>query len=147
LGAAHARGLLHRDLKPANVFLAQMPGAPERAVILDFGLARSLEEDGAERLTADGVVVGTPQYLSPEQAMGGPLDARADLYALATILYEMLAGSTPFSAPTLPALLLKVASEPPPPLTRHRPDLPAALAEVLDRALAKSPSVRFPDAA
>lgn len=147
LGAAHARGLLHRDLKPANVFLARMPGAPERAVILDFGLARSLEEDGAERLTANGVVVGTPQYLSPEQATGAPLDARADLYALATLFYEMLAGVTPFSAPTLPALLLKVAAEPPPPLTRHRPDLPPALAEVLERALAKSPGERFPDAA
>lgn len=147
LGAAHARGLLHRDLKPANVFLARTPGAPERAVILDFGLAKSLEEDGAERLTADGVVVGTPQYLAPEQATGAPLDRRADLYALATILYEMLAGVTPFSAPTLPALLLKVATEPPPPLTRYRPDLPPAVAQVLDRALAKSPDERFGDAA
>jgi hypothetical protein len=146
LGAAHARGLVHRDLKPANVFLARQPGAPERAVLLDFGLARSFAEDGElAKLTASGVVLGTPQYMSPEQAGGERLDARADLYSLATILYEMLAGSPPFSAPTLPALFAKLVTDPPPLLSTSRADVPAALSDVLSRALAKHPDERFPD--
>ncbi|MEC7520372.1 MAG: protein kinase, partial [Myxococcota bacterium] len=145
LEAAHARGLVHRDLKPANVFLARQPGSPERAVLLDFGLAKSFE-DAAMDLTQSGVVMGTPQYMSPEQANGQPLDSRADLYALATIFYEMLAGEPPFRAPTLPALFAKLASAPPPPIDLHRPDLPVGMVAVLERALAKAPADRYPDA-
>ncbi|HEY8432683.1 MAG TPA: serine/threonine-protein kinase, partial [Sandaracinaceae bacterium] len=116
LAAAHARGIVHRDLKPANVFLARQPGAPERAVLLDFGLAKSVAPEGdLARLTASGVVLGTPQYMSPEQASGAPVDARTDLYSLATILYEMLAGAPPFSAPSVPVLFAKLVSDPPPP--------------------------------
>ncbi|HJL19415.1 MAG TPA: serine/threonine-protein kinase, partial [Sandaracinaceae bacterium LLY-WYZ-13_1] len=99
LEAAHAHGLVHRDLKPANVFLAHQPGAPERPVLLDFGLAKSFAREDSAKLTASGVVLGTPQYMSPEQAAGHRLDARADLYAFATIVYEMLAGRPPFEAP------------------------------------------------
>lgn len=145
LEAAHAKGLVHRDLKPANVFLARQPGMPERAVLLDFGLAKSFE-NAAMDLTQSGVVMGTPQYMSPEQANGQPLDARADLYALATIFYEMLAGEPPFRAPTLPALFAKLATAPPPPIDLHRPDLPVELTAVLERALAKAPGDRFPNA-
>jgi serine/threonine protein kinase len=147
LEVAHERGLVHRDLKPANVFLASQPGSRERAVLLDFGLARSVADEGElGKLTASGVVLGTPQYMSPEQAAGAPLDARADLYSLATILYEMLAGRPPFSAPNLPALFARLITDPAPPLSRARPDLPIALSDVLDRALAKDPGVRFADA-
>ncbi|MCB9591366.1 MAG: protein kinase [Sandaracinaceae bacterium] len=147
LGAAHARGLVHRDLKPANVFLARQAGAPERPVLLDFGLAKSLaQETGMSQLTASGVVMGTPQYMSPEQASGLPLDERADLYSLATIFYEMLAGQPPFSAPTVPALFAKLATDPAPPLDVHRPDVPPALSAVLSHALAKSADHRYPTA-
>ncbi|MEZ4340146.1 MAG: protein kinase [Sandaracinaceae bacterium] len=144
LGAAHARGLVHRDLKPANVFLARQAGAPERPVLLDFGLAKSLAQDEAlSQLTASGVVMGTPQYMSPEQASGLPLDARADLYSLATIYYEMLAGQTPFVAPTVPALFAKLATDPAPPIERHRPDVPPNVSYVLTRALEKMPDARY----
>ncbi|MBX3269979.1 MAG: serine/threonine protein kinase, partial [Sandaracinaceae bacterium] len=148
LDAAHARGLIHRDLKPANVFLARQPGAPERAVLLDFGLAKSLAGE-AERtlLTASGVVMGTPAYMSPEQASGLPLDARADLYSFATIVYELLAGRTPFEAPTVPALFAKLATEPPPPIRRFCPEISAAVEAVLARGLAKAPAERYPSAA
>lgn len=144
LAAAHARGLVHRDLKPANVFLARQAGAPERPLLLDFGLAKSLVEDGElSQLTASGVVMGTPQYMSPEQASGLPLDARADLYSLATIYYEMLAGRTPFEAPTVPALFARLATEPAPPIDRFRSDVPPNLAYAIARALGKSPDERF----
>ncbi len=146
LAAAHDQGLIHRDLKPANIFLAQQPGAPERAVLLDFGLAKGLAPEGDARLTASGVVMGTPQYMSPEQACGAPLDQRTDLYALATILYELLAGEPPITAPTLPALFAKLATEPAPPLSIRRPDLPPALSDALARALAKAPGDCPPDA-
>ena len=146
LDAAHQREIVHRDLKPANVFLARQPGASERAVLLDFGLARSLTSDTLDKLTATGVVMGTPQYMSPEQASGHPLDARADLYALATIFYEMLAGRPPFEAPTLPALFAKLATDPPTPIDHHRGDLPVGMSGVLARALAKAPQDRYPDA-
>ncbi len=147
LGAAHARGMVHRDLKPANVFLARQPGMPERPVLLDFGLAKSLTQEDELALTASGLVMGTPQYMSPEQAAGLPVDGRADLYALATVTYELLAGRPPFEAPTIPALFAQLAAAPPPPIRRFRPDLPATLEAVLERALAKSPADRFPDAA
>ncbi len=148
LGAAHERGMVHRDLKPANIFLARQPGAPERAILLDFGLAKSLVDEGdLSKLTATGVVMGTPQYMSPEQASGYPLDERADLYSLATIFYEMLSGRVPFSAPSVPALFAKLATDPAPPIDLHRRDLPPALTSVLARALAKSPAERYPSAA
>lgn len=148
LGAAHGRSLVHRDLKPANVFLARHPGAPERAVLLDFGLAKSLAPDeGLSGLTATGVVMGTPQYMSPEQASGLPLDARADLYSAATILFEMLAGRPPIVAPTVPSLFAALATQPPPPVERFRPDVPGPLSAVLARALAKAPDDRYGSAA
>ncbi|MGE0791302.1 MAG: protein kinase [Sandaracinaceae bacterium] len=146
LDAAHRAGFIHRDLKPANVFLARHAGAPERAVVLDFGLAKMFSDDTDQQLTSTGVIMGTPQYMSPEQASGLPLDQRTDLYSLATLLFHMLAGRPPFEAPTVPALFARLINEPPPNITALRPDLPPALDAVLARALAKPKEARFADA-
>lgn len=140
LGAAHDKGVVHRDLKPANVLLDQQG----RAFITDFGVARSLATSG---LTQSGTLVGTPDYLSPEQARGGPLDARSDLYALGLILYEMLAGTPAFSGGTLAESLAQRIVRPPPPVTTHRDDVPAWLVRLLDRLLRPRPSQRLQSAA
>src|SRR6185437_1275139 len=103
LAAAHDRGLLHRDLKPANVFLAKGPGAPERAVLLDFGLAKQLGDESVSRLTQSGAAVGTPLYMSPEQARGEALDVRSDVYGLGAVVFEMVTGTPPFFDRTLAA--------------------------------------------
>ncbi|RLB50177.1 MAG: hypothetical protein DRJ42_19465, partial [Deltaproteobacteria bacterium] len=145
LGAAHDKGIVHRDLKPANIFLVTVPGEGERATVLDFGLAKMIDEATEARLTATGVAMGTPQYMSPEQAMGVPLDHRTDIYALASIFYEMVAGAPVFVAPTLSALLVKILTAPPPPISTHLP-VPAPVAAALDRALAKEPERRFDSA-
>ncbi|MFH2008525.1 MAG: protein kinase [bacterium] len=146
LWAAHRAGVLHRDLKPANVFLAHMPSTPERAVLLDFGLAKQGAQE-ATHLTRTGVVLGTPLYMSPEQARGDPVDERSDIYSLAAILFEMLAGQPPFVGPTFTAVLSKLLVDPPPRLSAlaTRP-MPAHLDEVLESALAKDPAARQPDA-
>jgi serine/threonine protein kinase len=146
LGAAHDAGIVHRDLKPANVFLARQPGAGERAVVLDFGLAKAFLGEEELKLTSTGVVMGTPLYMSPEQASGLPIDPRGDLYALATLLFEMLAGRPPFVAPALPLLFAKLATEAPPSIRGFRPELPEALDAVMARALAKSKEDRYPSA-
>jgi serine/threonine protein kinase len=145
LHAAHSVGILHRDLKPANVFL-RAPRATteaERAVLLDFGLAKPLEHS-AVRLTSTGAALGTPAYMSPEQARGAPLDVRSDVYALGALLYEMILGEPPFLAPTVAALFVKLLTEPAR-CGELPPDCPAGLSEVLGRALAKEPAERFPD--
>jgi len=142
LRAAHDKGIVHRDLKPANIFLVTVPGEGERATILDFGLAKMLDEATEARVTASGVAMGTPQYMSPEQAMGVPLSRRTDIYALASIFYEMVSGAPVFVAPTLNALLVKILTAPPPLISTHLP-VPAAVEAALDRALAKEPGHRF----
>jgi hypothetical protein len=149
ISAAHRIGLIHRDIKPSNVFLAQPGGTGAvRPTLLDFGLARAV--DGPElapqsKLTASGVVIGTPSYMSPEQAQGLPLDARSDVWALGILLFEMCAGRTPFEAPTLASTLVAVLTSPRPRLSERGIDVPAALEAVLDRALAKAPEHRYPD--
>jgi eukaryotic-like serine/threonine-protein kinase len=151
LTAAHAAGVIHRDLKPANVFLATTPGAPERAVLLDFGLAKAQHphtEQPATQLTQTGAVMGTPAYMSPEQAIGQPVDQRTDLYSLGAVLFELVTGEPPFSASSLTALLVKIVSEEPPQASeRSACAVPAGLDEVLARAMAKSPSARYATAA
>ena len=143
LSAAHARGIVHRDLKPANIFLARREGAPEQAMLLDFGLAKNVTD--SVHLTATGVGVGTPLYMSPERARGAEVDARTDIYALGSILYEMLVGEAPFMGPSLTAVLAMILTEPAPRLSEHakRPT-PRLLDEVIATALAKSPEARFP---
>jgi tetratricopeptide (TPR) repeat protein/predicted Ser/Thr protein kinase len=136
LSAAHQRGVVHRDLKPANVLIDK----DERAYITDFGVARSL---GATGLTHSGVIIGTPEYLSPEQARGETVDARSDLYAVGLILYEMLTGVLPFSAGTPAETVMQRIVRQPPSLANARPDLPGWLPAFTDRLLKLNTAHRF----
>jgi serine/threonine protein kinase len=139
LDYAHARGVIHRDIKPGNVLMTE----DGRAVLADFGLAWLLE--GAH-LTLTGGVIGTPEYMSPEQAAGNPIDHRCDVYALGVVLYEMLVGDRPFVAETPIGVLLMHLQDEPPSLLEARPDLPRSVAEVLDKALVKDPNQRYSSA-
>jgi tetratricopeptide (TPR) repeat protein len=135
LSAAHARGVIHRDLKPSNVLV----DAHGHAWISDFGIARSL---GSRGLTVTGTVVGTPEYLSPEQARAEPVDARSDLYALGLLLYEMLVGEPAYSAGTQSESIAQRLVGPPPPIRARRADVPAWLERLLDRLLRSTPAHR-----
>ncbi|HEU4382530.1 MAG TPA: serine/threonine-protein kinase [Anaeromyxobacteraceae bacterium] len=148
LEAAHRRGVVHRDLKPENVFLHRQPGGGTIVKILDFGIAKITDPTSASS-THPGMVVGTPEYLSPEQAMGSAIDARADLYAVGLIAWRVLAGRHPFHADDPRALLMMQATQPVPPLTEPRPDLAAwpALVSAVTRACAKAAGERHPSAA
>lgn len=140
LDSAHRHGVVHRDVKPENILLSE-----GRALLADFGIAQTLHGD--ERLTATGMVVGTPAYMSPEQASGETeLDSRTDVYALGCVLYEMLAGHAPFLGTTAREVVARHALDPVPPLRASRPDVPAALEGVVRTALAKAPADRFPTA-
>ena len=140
LAYAHAQGVIHRDLKPDNIILERATG---RAVLTDFGIARRLEADG---LTLRGDLIGTPEYMSPEQASGDALDPRTDLYSLGIVAFFALSGRVPFEAPTVPALLIKQATTPPPPLANHAPGAPRSLTQAVMRCLEKDPGDRFADA-
>ena len=143
LSYASSRGVVHRDVKPDNIMLERGTG---RAVVTDFGIARAAAADS--RLTVTGVAVGTPAYMSPEQALGErELDGRSDIYSLGVVGYQMLAGRTPFRASNTPAMLVKHISETPHPVESLRPDVPPALARAVMRALAKKPEQRWSDAA
>ena len=152
LEEAHQKGIIHRDLKPENIFLCAQGGLEDFAKVLDFGLAKVTEREmqpGSLILTQEGMVFGTPEFMSPEQAQGKTLDARSDVYSLAVILYELLTGKLPFEARTpMEYIGLHVQAEPIPLATRA-PEraYPAGLQEVLDRALAKKPDERFQSAA
>lgn len=136
LGAAHTAGVLHRDLKPSNIFLRREGELPERAVLLDFGLAKSVDPERT-KLTATGQTMGTPLYMSPEQALGEELDVRSDVYSLSAVLYEMLCGQPPFDGPNLTAILSKVLMTPPQPLRMRGIQIPDELETLILRALGK----------
>ncbi|HSR92335.1 MAG TPA: protein kinase, partial [Gemmatimonadales bacterium] len=139
LSYAHSKGVIHRDIKPENILLTS-----GHAVVADFGIARAISAAGGERLTETGLAVGTPAYMSPEQAAGDrDLDGRSDLYALACVLYEMLAGEPPFRGPTVEAVVRQHLTVEPRSVTQLRPAVPAEVAEALNRALAKTPADRF----
>lgn len=138
LAAAHAAGLVHRDVKPQNVLI----DADGRAKVTDFGIARSIEEHG---LTATGRVLGTTDYVSPEQAMGKAVDPRTDVYSLGIVLYEMLTGEVPFTAETQVGVAMKHVNDLMPDVQDRRPDTSAALAAAVDRATAKQPQDRYAD--
>ena len=148
LAEAHAAGLVHRDLKPGNVIVAALGGQQDVAKLLDFGLVQDLSADADGRLTRAGMVLGTPAYMSPEQAAGeSALDARGDVYGLGAVAFFALTGRPPFQGKTVGQVLAAHRSEPPPPLTDFRPDVPADIAAVVARCLAKNPAERFQSAA
>lgn len=143
LTEAHARGLVHRDIKPANVLLQ---GAGQRALVTDFGIAKAAVTRG-DALTATGVIIGSPHYMSPEQASGsGDIDARSDLYSLGIVLWHMLVGSPPFEGPDSQAVLVQHITQPLPSLRARRRDIRPALAKVVERCCAKRPDDRFQSA-
>ena len=138
LAAAHRQGIVHRDIKPHNVLI----GAEGRVKVTDFGIARS----GASQMTEVGSIIGTAQYLSPEQARGAPVDQTSDLYSAGVVLYEMLTGQVPFTGDTPLEIAMKHLSEVPRPPSEHRPEIPHDLDSIVLRALAKDPSERYQSA-
>ena len=139
LSYAHAHGVVHRDIKPENILLES-----GHAVVADFGIARAVSAAGSDRLTETGISLGTPTYMSPEQAAGSDdLDGRSDLYSLGCVLYEMLAGDPPFTGPTAAGVIQQHITVEPRSITQLRPAVPASVAEAISRALAKTPADRF----
>jgi serine/threonine-protein kinase len=144
----HAEGLIHRDIKPANLFAAYRGGRYDVAKILDFGLVKPAaeREESSAQVSRDGVITGSPLYMSPEQALGDPTDHRSDLYSLGAVGYFLLTGQPPFPGTSAVRVILAHAHEAIPPLSQHRPDIPDDLGRVILRCLAKKPADRFPDA-
>src|SRR6188768_4079509 len=152
LQEAHDLGIVHRDLKPENIFLSTQGGIVDFPKVLDFGLAKVTErqmQPGSVILTQEGMVFGTPEFMSPEQAQGRTLDARSDIYSLAVILYELLTGKLPFSARTPMEYIQKHVTEPVLSFAERAPDkqFPAGLEATIVRALSKRPEERFQTAA
>jgi tRNA A-37 threonylcarbamoyl transferase component Bud32 len=136
---AHSRGIVHRDIKPDNILIAA-----DGVYVLDFGIARAIIESGVDRLTSTGVGIGTPAYMSPEQALGDRnLDARSDVYSLGCVVYEMIAGIPPFVGPTSQAIISRRFAAPPPPLSHVRDSVPEEVEDAVQRALARSPADRW----
>ena len=143
LDYAHRQGVIHRDIKPENILLVE--GQPQ---VADFGIALAVSQAGGTRLTETGLSIGTPQYMSPEQAMGDrELDARSDVYSVGAMLYEMLTGDPPYMGSTAQAIVAKVITEHAPPVTATRDTVPPNVAAAVDKALAKLPADRFTTAA
>ena len=143
LDFAHRHGVVHRDIKPENILLQD-----GQALVADFGIAYAAVESGTQRLTESGLTIGTPQYMSPEQAMGERvITGRADIFSLGTILFEMLTGDPPFTGSTVAAIVARVMTEPTPSVIITRDTVPPGIAVALEKALAKLPADRFPTAA
>jgi serine/threonine-protein kinase len=148
LAEAHAAGLVHRDVKPGNVIVATLGGQPDTAKLLDFGLVQDLSTAADGRLTRAGVVLGTPAYMCPEQAGGGgAVDARGDVYSLGAVAFFALSGRPPFERETVGQFIAAHLTQSPPDVTEVRKDVPADLAAVVARCLAKDPAGRFQSAA
>ncbi|HEU4721294.1 MAG TPA: serine/threonine-protein kinase, partial [Gemmatimonadaceae bacterium] len=142
LQTAHAQGIVHRDIKPENVLLAG-----EQVFVVDFGIAKALVETGGERLTSTGLAIGTPAYMSPEQASAEPVDARSDQYSLAAMTYEMLTGEPPFTGPTAQAVIARRFAEPARAIRTVRSAVPDGVERAVLRALERAPADRYPDVA
>jgi serine/threonine protein kinase len=147
LHAAHELGIVHRDLKPDNVIIAHSRSGREIPKVVDFGIAKALTEAPQDALTRSGLVIGTPEYMSPEQLLGDPVDARADIYSLGCILYQMLTGTPAFSADTREQMIRRRLHEAPPHLREVMPDLPSRLDTLIVHMLARSPADRLASAA
>jgi serine/threonine-protein kinase len=148
LQAAHDMGIVHRDLKPENVFLIERDGNPDFVKILDFGIAKISDRDSeGKRLTKTGMIFGTPEYMSPEQAAGKPLDHRVDVYALGCMMYEMFTGSVPYDGESFMAVLTQHMFEPIPAIEELAPDtdVPPSVRAVVYKAMAKEVEERYPD--
>lgn len=150
LVAAHGKGVVHRDIKPENIFLSERPGARTIVKILDFGVSKMIANTGNREefdLTKTGMVMGTPYYMSPEQARGvRDLDGRVDIYACGVMLYEAICGVRPFRAPNYNSLLLAIVTVDAKPVSEVRPETPAALAKIVARAMTKARDRRYPSA-
>jgi serine/threonine-protein kinase len=151
LAEAHAQGIVHRDLKPENIFLTNLGGIADYPKVLDFGLAKVTEREmrpGSLILTQEGMVFGTPEFMSPEQARGEKLDGRSDIYSLGVILYELLSGKLPFDAAQPMEFIQRHIKDPPIPLSKRAPgrSFPPALEAVVEKALAKKPEQRYQSA-
>jgi len=141
---AHELQIVHRDLKPENIMLVVEDGGRQRAVVMDFGLAKERRADPAiAKLTATGIILGTPEFMSPEQIRGKPLDARSDVYALGIVAFEMFSGKLPFQGRNAQEMMIARLRGQPLPLRQFRPDLPAALEKALARAMATNPDQRY----
>ncbi|HWG53079.1 MAG TPA: serine/threonine-protein kinase [Gemmatimonadaceae bacterium] len=144
LAYAHARGVIHRDIKPDNILLDR---ESKRAMVTDFGIARAMQEGADSRLTATGMAIGTPAFMSPEQAAGEhEIDGRSDLYSLGVVGYQMLTGQLPFKAGSTASMLMKQITERPAPVHQLRPDVPPDLGAIVMTLLEKEPANRFPSA-
>ena len=147
LTAAHELGIVHRDLKPDNVIIATKRDGREIAKVVDFGIAKAVSDSPQDALTRSGLVIGTPEYMSPEQLLGDPVDARADIYALGCMLYQMLTGLQPFDADTREQMIRRRLTEPPPHVQAARPAIPRRLDTMIAHMLARSPNERLASAA
>ncbi len=142
LGSAHRQGVVHRDIKPENILLSE-----GHALVADFGIALAMKSAGGERLTETGLSLGTPSYMSPEQIAGDrEIDGRSDIYSLACVLYEMLAGEPPFTGPNAQAIVARHMTDPVPPITTVRSSVPQPVAAAITKALGKAPIDRFESA-
>ena len=146
VGAAHGKGIVHRDLKPDNIFLLSQDDQQDFVKLLDFGISKIVDNEAsvaATKLTVTGMVIGTPLYMAPEQAMGNEIGHQADVYACGVMLYEMLTGKPPFEGATYPVLVAKLLTQDPPRIDTVRAGLPRTLVAAVHRALEKEPANRF----
>jgi serine/threonine protein kinase len=146
LQVAHGLGIVHRDLKPENIMIGRDPNGPERAIVMDFGLAKERQvSPQVQKLTATGIVLGTPEFMSPEQLRGKPLDARTDIYSLGLMAYEMLSGKLPFPGRTQQEIMIARLRSEPTPIRTARPDLnlSAAVEKVLLKSMQREMDARY----
>jgi len=147
LSAAHELGIIHRDLKPDNIIVSRSRSHKEIPKVVDFGIAKAMSESPQDALTRSGLVIGTPEYMSPEQLLGDPVDARADIYSLGCILYQMLTGVSAFAADTREQMIRRRLHQAPPHIREVMPELPARLDTLIVHMLARSAGDRVPSAA